>query len=471
MTSQADPPPAARSRAKAGSSSRARKTPTPPEVVAAVKPRRATPRKTPRRGDSGLAARLRAAEVVLVNGAGLAVALQYSPGTTPTVLTAARGKAAEDLMWSAQDLAVPVVELHALQGADLSAFSGGQEIPEAYYRPIAHALALIYRSTPSPGLVRFVRPTGRPSRRQTNRINAAAQEFGAILTASPLCIEAGAGLMEFAEDFHEPTQQLRQRIAMEMGLLLDPIPMKLNSHLDPGAFQIRLHDVPMQGGVIELPIDSPEKVFIAVNRLKTVIYRYGWELLDYQQVETHLELVRRRSPGLVRTLFPAAFTVTALRQILRNLLREQLSIRDLATILEVIQENVATSQDPDLLTECVRMAYSRSLCYKFQDGEGYLNVLIMHPDVERTLAAALRESGGVRWLDLGPDDALKVLRAMETALKHAAGLQFAPVLLVTPLLRRFISRLIEPIFVDLPTMSYNEIGPLTEVRSIGTIAF
>lgn len=412
---------------------------------------------------------LRRAEAVLVNGLEIAIALEYTPGSTPVVLGAAKGRKAEDMVWAAQALSLPIIELTQLDPQHVDLFVAGSEIPESWYRPVAHALSLLYRATPVPELVRFVRP-GYPVGR-TRSLTAVIAEFEDVLSTAPVSVEVGSGLVEHMADLGEPIEHMRQRVAHETGLLLPPIPLRPNPSLDDQKYIIKFRDVPMHEGEIDHPVDSPEKLYALSNRLKQLLHQRGWELLGYLEVETQLELVRKTNPGLVKAIFPALFSVSGLRQVLRNLLREQLSIRDLAPILEVILENLPRSHDPDLLTECVRIAYSRSLYLKFKDAEGYLNALTFDPAVERTLRDAVTDTGGVRWMDLAPDDALRVLKAVETALRQASRLNMNTVILSSPALRRFLARLVEDVFPDLPVLSYSEIAPLTEVRSVGTIHF
>lgn len=442
----------------------ARKSKTASE---AKKPKAAGESKKQREaGDLGF---LRRAEAVLVNGLAVAVALEYTPGSTPIVLGAAKGRKAEDMVWAAQALSLPIIELTQLDPAHVDLFVAGNEIPESWYRPVAHALSLLYRATPVPELVRFVRPGYAVGR--TRSMTAVLAEFEDVLSTPPVSVEVGSGLIEHMTDLGVPVEHMRQRVAHETGLLLPPIPLRPNPSLSPQQYVIKFRDVPMHEGEIDHPVDSPEKLYALSNRLKQLVHQHGWEMLGYLEVETQLELVRKTNPGLVKAIFPSQFSVSGLRQVLRNLLREQLSIRDLAPILEVILENLPRSHDPDLLTECVRIAYSRSLYLKYKDTEGYLNSITFDPAVERTLRDAVTDTSGVRWMDLAPDDALRVLKAVETAMRQASRLNMNTVILSSPALRRFVARLVEDVFPDLPVLSYSEIAPLTEVRSVGTIRF
>lgn len=440
------------------------------KASAAKKPSKkaASPRTSSKVSDDDLGF-LRRAEAVLVNGLEVAVALAYSPGSTPVVLCAEQGRRAERIVWAAQTLSLPILEIVQLDAEQLPLFEPGREIHESWYRIAAHALSMLYKSTPVPELVRFVRLVdgrGRPRSFATGAV-----EFEDVLGTPPVSVELGADLSQHVAELNETMEHMRQRVALETGLVLPPIPLKATAALESQRYVIKFRDVPLLEGEIDLPIDTPERLYALQNRLKQLLHRHGWELLGYLEVETHLERVRKENAGLVQALFPAQFSVSGLRQVLRNLLREQLSIRDLAPILEVILENLPRSTDPDLLTECVRIAYSRSLYQKFRDDEGYLNAIVFDSTVERTLLDAVTDTGGVRWMDLPPDDALRVLQALETALKQVSRLNITPVVLSSPALRRFVARLVEDVFPDLAVLSYSEIAPLTEVRSVGTIRY
>lgn len=417
---------------------------------------------------TALLTRLRNADVVLIHDERLALALQYASGGTPLVVACGAHDEALPVLRAAREARLPMIHVPQITPDDLHHFVPGAEVPEMWYRPVAQALTLLYKAQPLPSLVRFLDP---PSAQRASAAAAHpnAASWAALLETSPLHIEVGTGIYKVRDDLDEPLMELRQRIASEMGLLLSPIALRLNTHLEADCYQIRLRDVPLHEGTLELPVDSAEKLYVIVNRLKQVIYRHGWELLGYSDVELHLDLVRKNHTGLVAHLFPTQLSLVGLRQILRNLLREQLSIRDLVTILEMISEHLPGTQDPNLLTECVRAGYSRSLCARHSDRHGVLHAITLHSDTEQIVSNGLREADGLRWLDLDPESALRLLRVLESTLKAAATLDLSPVLLTSPSLRRFVSRLVEPIFPDLAVLSYNEIAPLCEVRSVGTV--
>ncbi|MHB2016567.1 MAG: FHIPEP family type III secretion protein [Candidatus Xenobia bacterium] len=413
--------------------------------------------------------RLQQADVLLVNGMEVAIAISYQMGQTPMVVTRARGKNAEDLIWLALEQQVPVLELAGLDPTHVDRFTPGSEIPEDYYRPVAHALALLHKQNGADP-VRFVKLPPRRPRQLSKRARALVESFGSVLDIPRLFIELAADAESLREMLENRLGAFRQRVALELGLPLEPIPLQLTPRLENGAYQIVLRDEGVAGGHLQvMPEVREELVLPLMARLKHLVALRGWELLSYDQVEALLARARKNSPGLYKQLFPRHFTVSAMRQVLRNLLREQLSIRDLTVILEIIHEHLPFTKDADLLSELVRTSYGRSLSRRYQDANGFLNVLTLASGMEHDFLAALREAAGVRWLEAPPDVVLRFLQAVDMARRTAAEFQVQPVLLVTPMLRRFLARIVGGVYPEIPVLAYNEIAALTDVRAVGSI--
>jgi flagellar biosynthesis protein FlhA len=230
-----------------------------------------------------------------------------------------------------------------------------------------------------------------------------------------------------------------------------------------------MREVPVYHGEIESSLESKDYAFQVVNRLRILINREAWQLLGYAEVEALLERMKKYNSGLYKELFPGYLSISSLRFILRNLLKEGISIRDLSKIMEVVKDNLHLTRDPDLITELVRTAFAPYLCHKYRSKEGFLEVLLLDPDLERVVINSIKESSQVRWLDLNAEDGLRLLTSLGEELKKAHGLGLFPVLLCSPGLRRFLKRLLDNAFPELPVLSYNEIIPFTEVRSVGMV--
>lgn len=411
------------------------------------------------------------AEILLIRGMDLALAFKYAPGQTPILLAKGRKREAGRLIWAAQEMGIPIVENMALEMEMYPHIEVGEEISEKYYRPVAYALAILYKTKPSSNFVRYIRLRSRKKSVLKESAEALASEMAPSLRVSPVSVELGSALMEREGLITEALASLRQRVALDLGLILPPVEVRLNSHIRENAYLLKIKEVPSGEGEMEIAVNSTEDFLPLLNKLKQAIHFRAPELLGYHETEALLENYRRTNPGLVKELFPVHFSVPALRLILRNLLREHVSIRDMGTILEGILEHLDRTNDPDLLTEYVRTSFAFYLCQKYQGLEGQINVLLLSPEVEEKILGSLQETAGVRWLSLSPEDALTILTAIGGQLERTASLGYYPVILSSPSLRRFLRRLVESSFPTLPVLSYNEITPLADIRSVGTISF
>ncbi len=414
---------------------------------------------------------LAGAEILLIKGMDMALAFKYAPGQTPILMAKGRRRDAGRLIWAAQDMGIPIVENMALDLDMYPRLEVGEEIPEKYYRPVAHALALLYRTKPSSNFVRYIRLRRRGKSALQESAEALSSEMSSLLAVPPVSVEAGPVLMERENLIVEALASLRQKVALDLGLILPPVEVRLNPHLRENAYLVRIKDVPSGEGEIEVSVDSAEGFLPLLNRIKQAIHARASDLLGYHETEALLENHRKSNPGLVKELFPVHFSIPALRLILRNLLREHISIRDMGSILEGILEHLDRTNDPDLLTEYVRTSFAHYLCRKYQGQDGQINVLLLSPEVEEKILGSLQETSGVRWLSLSPEDALTILTAIGGQLERTASMGYFPVILASPSLRRFLRRLVESSFPALGVLSYNEITPLAEIRSVGMISF
>ena len=401
------------------------------------------------------------ADLLLLNEDKIALVLQYSPGKTPLVLHKAKGRQVKKFISIAQEQKIPIVENLALDGEGYKDFKEGGEIPEKYYHQVALALALIYKTTPSPAPVRFVKPYPPVKLTEKDLPN---------LVPYPVSIETGTMLAEKREILKIAVDGVRQRILVETGIPLPEVNIQERQNLKPNGFEIKLRDVVYLEGEMELASEEQELASILAGKLKQVLTSNSYFLLGYVEVENLVTNLKKTHSSLVKELFPANFTVSALRVTLKNLLREQIPIKDLPLILESILENISRSIDPDLLTEYVRAEFSRYLCQKFADSQGVINALLLDPQVENVIMNSFKIQGGVSWLDLSADDGLKILTSIGEELKKASGMSLTPVLLCSPNLRRLMKRLTEQTFPDMAVLSYSEIVPLSEVRSIGSVS-
>lgn len=388
-----------------------------------------------------------------------AAAFAYLPGNAPVTLALARGKSAEALAWCAQELSLPVVEVASLE-EELRQLKTGEEIPESLYRPIARCLALVQRSQPAPTELKLVKAVGRAPDALRRRLKKRAGELLNQLEVAQVSLRVGTALA--GDELSDNLAEHRVRLQLELGLPLPEITWSEDEELSPRGYQILVRGVPALKG--ELGEETP---WVELGRvLLNVVETQAWRLVGYRETEALLEMVSRTHKRLYRELFPKRLSLSAVRQVLRNLLRERLSIRDLPGILESLLDSLELTDDPDELTEYVRASMREYLSTRFSDREGALHALVLDPAAERVILKSLKEASSRLWLDLDLDESLTVLSSVARGLQKLAEQKVPGVVLCSPRPRRFLRRLLEPSFPYLPVLSYSEVAPLTQVNTV-----
>ena len=153
---------------------------------------------------------------------------------------------------------------------------------------------------------------------------------------------------------------------------------------------------------------------------------------------------------------------------LRNLLMEGVPIRDLGTILETLVDAMSNTRDPDLLTESVRAALSRTITRRFCDN-GQLRTITLDGEVERRIVSSLTKNEHGIYLAVGPDLLQALIVQLRDHIKSFAELGQTPILLTSQVIRVYLSRLLSQYFPGLYVLSFNEIVGTVQIQSIGNI--
>ena len=150
------------------------------------------------------------------------------------------------------------------------------------------------------------------------------------------------------------------------------------------------------------------------------------------------------------------------------MLKENVAVRDLRTILETMSLYSKTSKNLDFLTEHVRQALARNICSQNLSDTGELLAITLSPDIENTIAKGVSPDG--QSLTLDPDFTRRLLDKLNVELEKAitsTGNQ--PVILCSSPIRLAFRRLIERSYPQIATMSYNEITQNIKAKSVGLV--
>ncbi|MCA9481129.1 MAG: FHIPEP family type III secretion protein, partial [Nitrospira sp.] len=137
-------------------------------------------------------------------------------------------------------------------------------------------------------------------------------------------------------------------------------------------------------------VDGPA---IIATHLTEIIKSNGHELLGRQEVQNLLDNLAKTYPKVVDDLIPAQLTLGSVVRILKNLLRERVSIRDLRSILEAVADYTMQSKDPDTLTEYARQNLSRTISHQYMNEEGVVQVISLDPALDRRLTETMKPHG------------------------------------------------------------------------------
>ncbi len=225
----------------------------------------------------------------------------------------------------------------------------------------------------------------------------------------------------------------------------------------------------LQGQALAGGFAVVDQTSVLATHLAEVVKQHAGELLTRQEVKRLLDKLGEAQPKLVEELSPKLLSLGEVQKVLQQLLREQVSIRDLPTILEAMLDTAAISKHPVLLVEAARQALGRALVRPLLTPEGGLRVVTLDPGLEEEITRALDPQGSsTSRTGLQPSFVRRVLEG----LRRIAGEQVdvaSPVLMCSTPARFHLKRLLEPFLPKLVVLSPGEIPPIVAVQSLGTV--
>lgn len=195
---------------------------------------------------------------------------------------------------------------------------------------------------------------------------------------------------------------------------------------------------------------------------------YANEFVGIQESKSMLEFMEKSFPDLIKEV-TRLIPLQKMTDIFKRLIQEQISIKDLRTILESLSEWAQTEKDTVLLTEYVRSSLKRYISYKFSQGQSVLSVYILDPEIEDMVRGAIKQTSAGSYLALDPDSVQLILQGIRGTVAPPPPGGQEPVLLTAIDVRRFVRKLIEMEFPDVSVVSYQEIVPEIRIQPLGRI--
>ncbi|MDR3443750.1 MULTISPECIES: flagellar biosynthesis protein FlhA [unclassified Dyella] len=212
---------------------------------------------------------------------------------------------------------------------------------------------------------------------------------------------------------------------------------------------------------------DPETVLI--THLGEVVKRYAPELLTRAETERLVTRVREQQASLVDELIPGVMSYTDVQKVLQQLLREQVSIRNIEAILEVLVDAGKTLKQTDELVERVRERLGPVICQRVSNAQGELHVLTLATELERNIVTALRQREGAGLLLSDPGQLEALLGGLAKQSEAMMVRSHLPVLLCPSALRRHLRALVQRSLPHITVLGINEVPASLAVKSFGVV--
>ncbi|MGH9407383.1 MAG: flagellar biosynthesis protein FlhA [Terriglobia bacterium] len=332
-----------------------------------------------------------------------------------------------------------------------------------------------------------------------------------------LSMEVGYALVTLVDEAQggqmlKRIRALRRHLALQLGFVIPPVHITDNPQLKPREYVVRLRGVEiarwqtegnsmlaisaesqapaLEGkatrepafGVAAQWIDPGQretalaKGYAVVDQtsaiathLAEIIKRFSHELLTRQETKRLIDLLSESHPKLVEELVPKVLSLGEVHRVLQQLLREQVSIRDLPTILEALLDASVVGKNPVVLVEAARQALSRGLVQPLLNDDGRLTVVTIDPQLEEQIQQVLETPAAQARL---PAAQATFVRRILDGLRGFMGDQVSltcPALLCGSPARFHLRRWLEPFLPKLVVLSPSEIPNSVTVQSMGIV--
>ncbi len=304
---------------------------------------------------------------------------------------------------------------------------------------------------------------------------------------------------------------VRRKLSQELGFLVQAVHIRDNLDLSPTAYRITLMGVPLGEGEVypdrEMAI-NPGQVFgklkgvetrdptfgleavwiessmrdeaqtmgytvvdtstVVATHLSHLLHQHAHELIGHEEVQHLLDMLAKTSPKLVEDLVPKMLPLGTVLKVLQNMLLEGVPIRDMRTIAETLAEHAPVSQNSDVLTAAVRTSLSRQI-YQHINGMAHeMAVITLDPELEQILLQSVQtapESG----LGIEPGLAEQMITELNQCVQLQTAGNKAAVLMVTPVLRPILARLLRSLAPNLHVLAYNEVPDSKQIKVVAAV--
>jgi len=339
----------------------------------------------------------------------------------------------------------------------------------------------------------------------------------ALPQINPMTLEVGFSLVPLVDpnqdgDLVDRVSLIRKQIKEELGFLIPAISIQDNIELDNNEYRIMVRGLERARGVVhpgsQLAIDPgdttgsiegvrtvdptfgydaiwiPEKrgeaaedmgytvvdaPSVITTHVTKIVRDYAADMLSRQDVSNMLELTKETNAAVVEELVPAILQVGVVHRVLQSLLDEEVPIHDLPSILETLCDYGMQTKDPVILAEFARQSLKGHIISQFIGEDRTLYGITLDPAIEQEIQSSVNQGAGGGVMALPPQRALRIVDAIKNLYENlCAQMDVDIVLIVSPLIRLHMYRMIERKVEELPVLSYSEITDDIPMQILGS---
>ena len=338
------------------------------------------------------------------------------------------------------------------------------------------------------------------------------------LLVDTLELEIGYSLIPIVDpeqdgDLLERMASLRKQLAVELGIIVPPIRIRDNVQLDANKYMIKLRgitigegellpgyylallpgdsDLPLQGIKTKDPTFGLDAVWVSgknkaeaekyglsviesgaviTTHLMEVLKNNAYKLLDRYMVRKLIDNVKESAPAVVDELVEK-MSIGDIQKVLKRLLREQVPVRDLISILETLADHLSQTKNTDVLTEYARASLAETITRQFRDENHELPVVVLDTALESHLISEAQKGNlNPNTLGFTPETVEKLYMSCSKVFQGLLNNGSDAVLMTSPVLRPTLYEFLVPILPEIHVLSYNDITMDTQIKTVDRIS-
>ncbi|WP_417277776.1 type III secretion system export apparatus subunit SctV [Celeribacter sp.] len=331
----------------------------------------------------------------------------------------------------------------------------------------------------------------------------------------PLIVDISTSVRNYIEPrrLDAEVAKVRRALYFDLGVPFPGVHLRLNDRLDEDEYRILVNEIPVAVGrsrpgymivretpanleMFNIPFERGDDFLpnmpslwvaakhepllqkadiqtltlpaILTYHLAHMLKSHAGEFIGVQETMYLMGEMEKNFAELVREA-NRTLPVITIADVLQRLVMEEISIRDMRTILEALVEWGQREKDPILLTEHVRSALSRYITHKFAGGQSVISAYLLSKTIEDEVRGAIRQTSGASYLTLSPDSHKKLVAALRKTVGDLSRHTLKPVVLAPMDIRRFMRKIVEREFPDLAVLSFQELSPQVNIQPLERI--